>query len=76
MTGRPTFHGDFECAAVALVLGGDLAAVAARVSVHYFDDAHLVGVDLTGGDGGRQRGTMGCKRSEVSRGCPMYSPVH
>lgn len=49
---RPTLHGDVECAAVALVFGGDLAAVATCVSVHYFDDAHLVSVDLTG----RQRG--------------------
>lgn len=50
----PTLHGDVECAAVALVFGGDLAAVATCVSIHYFDDAHLVSVDLTereeGGD--------------------------
>lgn len=43
----PTLHGDFECAAVALVFGGDLATVATCVSIHYFDDAHLVSVDLT-----------------------------
>lgn len=44
---RPTLHGDIECAAVALVFGGDLAAVTTCVSIHYFDDAHLVSVDLT-----------------------------
>lgn len=49
---RPTLHRDFECAAVALVFGGDLAAVATCVSIHYFDDAHLVSVDLTEREGG------------------------
>lgn len=47
----PTLHGDVECAAVALVFGGDLAAVATCVSIHYFDDAHLVSVDLTEREG-------------------------
>lgn len=45
----PTLHADFERAAVALVFGGDLAAVTTCVPVHHFDDAHLVRVDLTGG---------------------------
>ena len=44
--GGPTLHADVERAAVALVFGGDLAAVAARVPVHHLDDAHLVRVDL------------------------------
>lgn len=42
----PTLYGDVERAAVTLVLGGDLAAVASSVPVHHLDDAHLVGVDL------------------------------
>lgn len=42
-----TLHVDVERAAVALVFGRDLAAVATCVSVHHLDDVHLVGVDLT-----------------------------
>lgn len=42
----PTFHCDFKCTAVTLVFGGDLTAVATCVSFHYFDDAHLICVDL------------------------------
>jgi hypothetical protein len=41
-----TFHYDFKCTAVTLVFGGDLTTVATCVSFHYFDDAHLICVDL------------------------------
>lgn len=44
---RPTLHRDVERADVALVFGGDLAAVATCVSIHHLNDAHLVSVDLT-----------------------------
>ena len=53
---RPTLHADFEYAAVALVFGGDLAAVATCVSIHHFDDAHLVSVDLTERENEREEG--------------------
>lgn len=57
LVSRLTLHGDFECADVALVFGGDLAAVATCVSIHYFDDAHLVSVDLTVREGDDLWGT-------------------
>lgn len=43
---RRTLHGHLEGAAVTLVLGGHLAAIAARVAVHHFHNSHFVHVDL------------------------------